>query len=53
MSKKKADQILYVARHTEKWIVFDREAVDLSMFLEDNNRVMPESLSVATVDHNS
>jgi hypothetical protein len=48
MSRKTADQILYVARHVGKWVVFDREIVDLSMFLEDNNRVMPESLSVAT-----
>jgi hypothetical protein len=53
MSKKTADQILYVARHTGKWVVFDREIVDFSMFLKDNNRVMPESLSMESVDQNS
>lgn len=42
MSKETADKILYVARRTGKWIVFDREAVDLGAFLEGNNRVMPE-----------
>jgi hypothetical protein len=47
MSKKTADQILYVARHTGKWVVFDREIVDLSMFLIDNNRVMPEMILTA------
>jgi hypothetical protein len=41
MSKETANKILYVARHTGKWVVYDRVIVDLSTFLTDNNRVIP------------
>jgi hypothetical protein len=42
MSKKTADQILYVARNTGQWVAFDKEIIDLSLFLEINNRTLPE-----------
>jgi hypothetical protein len=48
MTTETANKILYVARHTGKWVVYNREIVDLSTFLADNNRAMPESLTEST-----